>query len=261
MLAAQFLKVNSALGLAGSTATGLKRNLPFLLLPSRLVLFALFQLVFALVLWPGKGLFDFPAAGALWPYAALGANIVTVLILRGAFKVEGLAFTDMYRFSRGTVGRDILIAVAFFVVAAPLSYFPNGILGSLLYADPRILGGIMFPPLPRTVAILTVLFPLTIAFAELPLYMGYIMPRLSARLRSPVLALVVVGFFLALQHCALPLMFDGRFILWRFGMFLPLALMMALALTWRPWLLPYLMIGHALIDLSTVVILVMGSTP
>ena len=49
----------------------------------------------------------------------------------------------------------------------------------------------------------------------------------------------------------MPLIFDWRFIAWRFLMFLPFALLMALALRLRPTLLPYLMVGHFLIDLSS----------
>jgi hypothetical protein len=160
------------------------------------------------------------------------------------------------------VGRDILVTLAVFVIAAPLSIFPQFLLQSVLSLDSARITSIMFPKLPLVWAILAVFFPLTIAFAELPLYMGYILPRLGAGLKSRVGALLIVGFFLALQHCALPLMFDARFILLRFGMFFPLALLLALAVTWRPRLLPYLMIGHALLDLTTVVMLIAaGSTP
>lgn len=262
MLAAQFLQLNTFQSLENSPrAPWPKGSLPVLLLPARLILFALFQLVLALILWPGKGYLDFHGAGVLWPYAAIGANIVTIFILWGAFRLEGLSFIDMYKFSGKTVGRDILLALAVFVIITPLSYFPEVFLASALFPDPNVVTSIMFAHLPRIVAIFTVLFPLTIAFAELPLYMGYIMPRLAARLYSPGWALVIAAFFLALQHCALPLMFDARFILWRLRMFLPLAVVMALALTWRPRLLPYLMTGHALMDLSTVVILIAGSVP
>jgi hypothetical protein len=58
----------------------------------------------------------------------------------------------------------------------------------------------------------------------------------------------------------MPLIFDGRFILWRALMFLPFALAVGLALNWRPRLMPYLMAGHALIDLSTVIILIQLSS-
>ena len=49
----------------------------------------------------------------------------------------------------------------------------------------------------------------------------------------------------------LPLILDGRFILWRALMFLPFALFLGLALKIRPSLLPYLVVCHFLIDLLT----------
>ena len=57
--------------------------------------------------------------------------------------------------------------------------------------------------------------------------------------------------FLAAQHCFLPLILDGRFLLWRLGMYLPFALFAGLMLKLRPSLLPYMVIVHGLIDIST----------
>ncbi len=73
---------------------------------------------------------------------------------------------------------------------------------------------LMFGSMPPIIAYLTVLLPLTIAFAEMPLYMGYILSRLGMRLRSRAAALLIAGFCLALQYCALPLIIDLRFIIW-----------------------------------------------
>ncbi len=47
------------------------------------------------------------------------------------------------------------------------------------------------------------------------------------------------------------LIFDGRFILWRFWMFLPFALMGAVVLRPRPQLLPYLVVVYGLMDQAT----------
>ncbi len=236
------------------------RSLPWLLLPSRLLLFAIFQAVIALVLWVATATFNFQAAGLYWPFAATGANIITVLVLWLVYKNEGRSSVELYKFTKGSVGKDILVVVALFVLAAPLSMFPNTLLGNALFGNVSAVMPLMFGSLPRLVAYLTLIFPLTIAFAELPLYMGYILPRLSKQSGSRVLAVLVVGFFLALQHCTLPLVFDLRFVLWRFGMFLPLALFLAIVLAWRPRLLPYVMIGHALLDLTTVVMLISASS-
>ena len=78
------------------------------------------------------------------------------------------------------------------------------------------------------------------------------MPRLADQLKSGWLAWLIASFGLAAQHMFLPLILDGRFMLWRLGMYLPFALFVGLVLKLRPSLLPYYMIVHALIDISAV---------
>ena len=46
--------------------------------------------------------------------------------------------------------------------------------------------------------------------------MGYALPRLEALTGRRWLPLLLVAFWLAFQHSTLPLMFDARFILYRF---------------------------------------------
>ena len=64
---------------------------------------------------------------------------------------------------------------------------------------------------------------------------------------------------LAVQHATLPLILDGRFIAYRALMFLPFALFVAVAARWRPSLMPYLMAGHALIDFSTMMMVLQAA--
>ena len=53
------------------------------------------------------------------------------------------------------------------------------------------------------------------------------------------------------------LILDGGYLLWRFGMFLPFALITGLALKFRPSLLPYFVVVHALMDVTTVLVYLM----
>ena len=109
----------------------------------------------------------------------------------------------------------------------------------------------MFRPLPPWGLWLGLLFPLTIGFVELPTYFGYAMPRLERRLGSGWVAWALASVALSLQHAALPLVFNGPYLLWRALMYLPFALYLGLVIKLRPRLLPFLMIGHALIDIGT----------
>jgi hypothetical protein len=56
--------------------------------------------------------------------------------------------------------------------------------------------------------------------------------------------------FLGLQHCFLPFIANGGFLLWRALMYLPFALYAGLMLKLRPTLMPYFAILHVLMDLS-----------
>jgi len=50
---------------------------------------------------------------------------------------------------------------------------------------------------------------------------------------------------------------DGGYFLWRFGMFLLFALFTGLVIKLCPALLPYFVIDHALLDVTTVVVCLM----
>jgi hypothetical protein len=115
----------------------------------------------------------------------------------------------------------------------------------------------LFRPLPTWAFVLSFLFPLTIAFAELPTYFGYCLPRLEVQLKNGWAAWLISSFFLAAQHMFLPLILNGGYLLWRFGMFLPFALFIGLMVKLRPSLLPYAVIVHALLDVTTVLVYLM----
>ena len=115
----------------------------------------------------------------------------------------------------------------------------------------------LFRPLPTWAFVVSFLFPFTIWFAELPTYFGYAMPRLEAQLKDGWAAWLIASFFLAAQHMFLPLILDGGYLLWRLGMFLPFALFTGFVLKLRPGLLPYFVIVHALMDVTTVLVYLM----
>ncbi|MCB0037965.1 MAG: hypothetical protein KDE51_28220, partial [Anaerolineales bacterium] len=94
---------------------------------------------------------------------------------------------------------------------------------------------------------------------ELATYFGYVMPRLAANHLPKWGALSLPALLLGLQHVAVPLLFDIRFILWRALMYIPFAFFIGFVLHWRPRLLPYLAIIHMLMNISFATMLL--STP
>ena len=227
------------------------------MLISRSALFLFFQLSIALSL----SIVGTPSAwnesARWWTFMAFLANFVSIYLLVRVFKAEGKRYIDAIRFSRATVKTDLIWFLLSGLVGMPIAAAPMNIVGVWIFGDPMTPTYMLFRPLPAWAFVLSFLFPLTIAFAELPTYFGYVMPRLSAQLKNGWLAWLIASLFLAAQHMFLPLILDGGFMLWRFLMYLPFALFAGLMIKLRPTLLPYYMIVHALIDISAVTVYLM----
>jgi len=230
-----------------------------LMLVSRTLLFVLFQALIAAVLALLGTPSAWRASAGWWLHVAALANVASILLLAHVFRLEGIRLRDVYAFDRQHMLGDILVTLGLLAISGVLSFFPNQWVGGLLFGDPEAPTRILFPALPLWAALLTLLFPITIAFAELPTYFAYVMPRLKVLTGRWWIAVLLAGFWLSAQHCTLPLVFDWRFIAWRLLMFLLFALFVAAALAWRPRLLPYLMIGHFLIDLPVALLLIQAA--
>jgi membrane protease YdiL (CAAX protease family) len=110
----------------------------------------------------------------------------------------------------------------------------------------------MFQPLDQWLAyILLFAFPITIAFAELATYFGYIMPRLEKKLNNKWMSLLLPVLFLSMQHCTLPFIPDINFIIYRGLVFLPFALLLGISIRLRPTLFPFFAILHGMMDFGT----------
>ena len=234
-----------------NTTASTKPLAPWLMLVSRCLLFLLFQGLISLVLFLVRQPNAWDESARWWLFTVILANLVSVFLLVRLFKAEGKRYLDILRFSKATVGKDLLWIFGSSVVGVPVMAAPMNTLAPLIFGDRMTPVNMMFQPLPGWALALGFLFPLTIAFAELPTYFGYVMPRLASQLKNGWIAWLIASFFLAAQHCFLPLLLDGRFLLWRLGMYLPFALFAGLMLKLRPSLLPYMAIVHGLIDIST----------
>lgn len=233
---------------------------PLFMLIARTLLFALFQVLIALVFLMSGSHTPWLRSVAWWPVVPVFANLATLLLLSRLFRGEGSKLSSLYKFQRGEVGKDLLILLGFMIIAGPAAVLPNFLVANWLYGNMDEVGAIFFQRIPLWAALFSVLFfPITNALAELPTYTGYSMPRLAVLSGKSWLAVLLAGFFLAFQHVALPLFFDGRFMTWRLLMFLPFALLTAALVNWRPRLLPYMVIIHGLMDLQLAITVLMGS--
>ena len=221
------------------------------MLVSRSLLFLGFQVLVWIILLAGGVQNAWSESARWWVFAVIAANIVCIFLLDRLIKAEGKQFRELFRFSKKTVGKDLLWFLLASVIGIPVMGLPMTFLPPLIFGDAMIPVGMMFQELPVWALFVGLLFPITIAFAELPLYFGYVMPRLAEKIKNSWAAWLISAFFLALQHIFLPLIFDGQFIFYRFVLYLPFALFLGLVIKLRPSLLPYFVIVHALLDLAT----------
>jgi hypothetical protein len=232
----------------------------WLMLLSRSILFLLVQALIAVIISlisNRSGLEAWDESARWWTFIAFFANLGSLYLLIKLFNAEGKRYFDILRFSRETWKTDVLWFIGFSIIALPIAGAPREPLAAMIFGDANISTNLLFRPLPTWAFVLSFLFPLTIWFAELPTYFGYVMPRIAAQLNNGWFAWLIASFFLAAQHMFLPLILNSGYLLWRFGMFLPFALITGLALKLRPSLLPYFVIAHALMDVTTVLVYLM----
>jgi len=181
-----------------------------------------------------------------WPVLCIVFNIITILALFLVCKYEGSDYRDLIHYKKGDLNfKNIII-----IIILMLSVGVGGmyVFGLAIYG---YVPTILIQPIPIWIAnINTILLPVTIVFAELPLYYGYSFNRIKENTGNKFLAMSYIIFFYALQHSFIPLLFDWEYMLFRFLSFLPLMIVMGLIYSKNRALVP-LMIGHGFLDLAT----------
>lgn len=220
-------------------------------LTHRLALFAAGQLLLTLIFALAGIAEPFAAAGAWWPVTAIVVNVVSLVLMRWWLHRHDRRLRDVYRVEPHRVPRVLGLVALVTVIALALGAAGTLGLGALLFGDPQLAVSALVQPLPAWAIIpVVVVFPLTTAAVELPLYFGIVLPELRERGLGEWSAVLIAGGALAVQHVALPLSTDPAFIAWRALMFVAFAVFLALALSRRPVLLPYLVGIHYLLDLA-----------
>ena len=228
---------------------------PWLLLPMRLIMFALFQGLIALI---ASGSFSESWATSIvwWPVGIVLVNLVTIIVLRKLFAAEGMSYFNLFRIELSQFRSDWLPLLGILLFMVILVVVPNILSAQVLFENPEAVTDLFIKKLPFGVAsILLFAWPITQALAEVPIYFGYIMPRIERSTNKAWLAIGLAAFFAAAQHITMPLLFDWNFITWRLVMFIPFTVFLAIVIRWRPRLMPYIVITHGLLDTSLIVMM------
>jgi hypothetical protein len=223
------------------------------MLLSRSILFIAAQALTALVLSLTGTSPAWTEAARWWIFFPIFANVGSIFLLVYCFRTEGKRYLDILHFNRETWKTDLLWFFGSGLLGFPIAAAPMNILGQAIFGDPMAPIHMLFRPLPVWALLVGLLFPATMAFAELPTYLGYSMPRLFNG-KSPWLAFFFAALFLSLQHIFLPFYADWNYLLWRGLMYLPFALYAALMIKLCPNLLPYFAVVHALMDVSVLTV-------
>jgi hypothetical protein len=196
-----------------------------LILGSRTLFFVIAQALVALILVWLKHPAPWEGAANWWPVDGILANIFGMAFLILLTRREGIGVWDLVSFDRRRLVGDIGRGLGVFLIAFPLALAGMIGVGILLYgsyAATPIVGG----HLPLWAGLVSVLiFPILNAITEQMTYSAYSLPRLEVLTGKSFLAVAIVVFWFTLQHSALGLIFDWRFVLYRFFSYLPLCIL------------------------------------
>ncbi|MBI5292478.1 MAG: CPBP family intramembrane metalloprotease [Chloroflexi bacterium] len=189
------------------------------------------------------------AAPWLTVYGTL-IDIVCLLLLMAFANREGIRLGDLINFDHRRLGRDLLLGLGYCLLLFPIGLVSGLVFGRLLYGTQPPPG--LFGELPTWAAVYSFLiWPVIWGATEQMTYQGYALPRLEVLSRQAWLAVIITAMGWALQHAALPLLvWDWKFMLYRFVTALPLAAMMPIYLRTRR-LFPFIVM-HWVIDALSV---------
>lgn len=216
-----------------------------LMLLSRTVLAVLAQGVFSWGSSFTSNPLDFLEAGRWWTVYGSLIDIGCLALMVWAVGKEGMDLKSMIGFSRTRIKSDLIHAGLLLLAIVPLTALWGTLVSLLIYGQGStpILAG----PLPLWGGLYSVLvWPIGWALMEQLVYMGYCLPKLVNILRNKSVALIVVMFFWALQHIALPVTLDLDYSLYRFLTVIPMVIIPIYYLRTRR-LLPLVLV-HALAD-------------
>jgi len=218
------------------------------------------QILVAAVAWLVGSADPWRASADWWLGWFVVANVANLGVLRWLLHREGRRLRDLYRIRRHDLRGDLRWVALALVLAGPIGFLPNLLLGQALWGSAQGSQDLSFRALPLVAAIsLVMIFPVVQAASELPTYFGYVMPRFGARYGWGSGAMIPAAAMLSTQHIFLPFLFDWRFLVWRGLMFVPFALWVGFVIYRRPTTLPYLAVAHGLLDASLPVMVVLAS--
>lgn len=193
------------------------------------------------------------AAAPWWSVWGTLVDIGCLTLMAKFTRAEGIGLRDLIGEIRLRRGRDFFLGIGCFLLMMVV-FTASGLL-----AGKVVFGTLQMIPYPgllsaRRLPVWAVIYSFSIWWliwspTEEMTYNGYVLPRIQALTGSKWIAVLMVGFWWALQHSFLPLIWDWKYVLWRFLWFLPGVLVMTLVYLWMRRLFP-LILAHWPMDVS-----------
>ena len=224
-----------------------KSNLKYLL-PFRLIMFLLIFIVGSYV--TKKKLSDI---SNWWSIVATIVNILTILVLLLLCRKMGITYSKLINYEKGKTKIKEVIIVTLIVLT--LASFGMNIAGFICYGVIPYAAPMMAEPIPKILAIINfILLPLTVSFAEDGLYLGCGVNNF----KNKYAAVLIPSFFYAIQHSFIPVLFDTKYIVYRFLSFLPLTIILCFYYYKKRNPIP-VMIGHTIVEIASVILILITS--
>ncbi len=168
-------------------------------------------------------------AARWWMVSGTLIDLQCLGVLTWLTRREGIGLADLFNIQRERLGRDMVLGLGNLVALAPAVGIGT-ILTRLFY------GSSEQPPqvaavhdLPRAASLYSVLvWPVIWGVTEEATYIGYVLPRLGALMGNTTMSVALVSVVWALQHEALPLSLNRRYLAYRPLSALPITLTMPL---------------------------------
>jgi membrane protease YdiL (CAAX protease family) len=195
------------------------------------------------------------AAAPWWSVYATMIDLGCLVLIARFTRTEAIGLRDLIGKIRWT--RDPFLGIVWFLVVFPFFWAAAPVSSWLVWGttQPNLYPGLLTS---RTLPLWAVVYSFSVwwmiwSATEEMTYQAYALPRLQALSGRAWVALVLVGFWWALQHCFIPLILDWHYVAWRFLAFLPGVVVMTLIYQ-RTRRLPPLIFAHYLMDISGILI-------
>jgi membrane protease YdiL (CAAX protease family) len=220
---------------------------------ARCILLVIFQGILAFYYHLQGNQTPWESAAKWWTVYGNLADISCLLLLAFALKKEGKDLSSLIDFDKKKIFQDLKSGLLIFFLIFPLiGLLYTFVTGYLILNENTLnltINQLGERTLPSWAYYYSIFIWWTIwSMTEELTYQSYSLRRLIGEY-GQVKTLIFVGFFFALQHSFLPLIFDWRYILWRLVAFFPLVVCLMIAYMKTGRITPVI-IAHALMDIN-----------